>query len=157
MSMKILDEKEKEISKHKSKAPSTCLDASPWTSFTLQSVLSKESCLIENYSIILLSFPPPIPFQTLCWSSEFWMKLSLKNWFIVKRGWLAASVATFLDACILASPSDFQEGICQCFWCIYTLCGGFTWVDSGDVCTCACGYVEGHVHISPWILTPFIL
>lgn len=68
---------------------------------------------------VVLFFPLSLsPCQTLCRSSGFWMKLILKNWFIANWGWLTASVATFPDACTLASPSNFQEGICKCFWCV---------------------------------------
>lgn len=54
--MKIIDEKEDEISKDKGKARSLSLDASPWTGFALQSVPSKEGCLIKNYCIPLSFF-----------------------------------------------------------------------------------------------------
>lgn len=74
------------------------------------------------------------------------MKLIPKNWFIVKPRWQAVPVSIFPDTHALASPSNFQEDIHGCFWCLCWVWAYWVlWVCARDV---EVG-VEAGVHISP--------
>lgn len=73
------------------------------------------------------------------------MKLILKSWFIVKPRWQAVPVAIFPETHALASPSNFQEDVHRCFWCLCCVCACWVlWVCARDV---EVG-VEAGVHIS---------